>query len=376
MSDIETRFLIMGEAIEELKQQVNQLQKENEELKKLIIEIQQKKEVESKPQKGYEFTYKCDVDPIQYDKDGEIVAIPYRPINGIKIINKSCKGRPLFNSINVKERIRLLLLIGDEERIRELLVQGIDSFSLYGLDFNLIDYLQDAETVRLFIARGYSFSKYKLGQEKSYCHPLEAREFPPEIAQVLLENCEQRSSLKAIFAAKTVSYAKILIAGGVPYQGIFKDGLTPLGYMHKHFNYSLFDYLIEIGANINEVNEKGETLIFDLVSDGKFFFPFKIQSLAEHDADFNKPNKNGITPLFVARPAFLRDLIANGADVNALTSNGSTRLHYERDVSVYQFLIDHGANVNIADCDGAFSKFFKIKYSIDDTSEKSRILGK
>ena len=66
---------------------------------------------------------------------------------------------------------------------------------------------------------------------------------------------------------------------------------TPLGNAFKKGCVDIFSYPIEIGADVNEENTQGETVIFYAAQEKIIQrFPY-IQMLAEHDADLNHKNK-------------------------------------------------------------------------------------
>jgi len=74
---------------------------------------------------------------------------------------------------------------------------------------------------------------------------------------------------------------------------------------------------VELGANVNKVNNIGETPLFDACRNG---YETIVKNLVTHLADINKENCNGKTPLFFSYgngyEAIVKYLIKHGANIN------------------------------------------------------------
>lgn len=117
--------------------------------------------------------------------------------------------------------------------------------------------------------------------------------------------------------------------------------------------------LLKQGANPNEVNKRGQPVIFRAILPDTLK---ALKVLLEYKADINARDKNGFTPLMRAtfaaalRPGEIEPvkfLLANGADVNVTEKSGMSALHLaaknmklQADTSLVEILLKAGANVN------------------------------
>ncbi|CAL4248637.1 unnamed protein product, partial [Meganyctiphanes norvegica] len=109
---------------------------------------------------------------------------------------------------------------------------------------------------------------------------------------------------------------------------------------------------IEAGADVNYLN--GITSLYVASQQNR---PDIVQFLLDNNADVNKTNNEGETPLWVACYNNHRDinvvqlLLANNADVNKACNSGQTPLQWANSEAV-QLLLDNNANINQADNKG------------------------
>ncbi len=145
---------------------------------------------------------------------------------------------------------------------------------------------------------------------------------------------------------------------------------------------NILHYLLENGANVNAVNNNGETALHILCRDAKRWGSATItqtidgvstqienprfkqhseifQILLENGADVNLETNYGFSPLHFAAESdtdtFIPPLVAQGADVNKANGKLFTPLHGACDkgnINAVKTLIEAGANVNVVDEDG------------------------
>lgn len=123
-------------------------------------------------------------------------------------------------------------------------------------------------------------------------------------------------------------------------------------------NVETLQVLINAGADVNDRNlTDGETPLFQAVRTG---FEGSVRTLLRAGARYNIKRINGDTLLHEANNSQtlvnnVRDLIAAGADVNALGAYGRTPLHSVAragNIEVAELFIRHGADVNAKDESG------------------------
>jgi ankyrin repeat protein len=173
------------------------------------------------------------------------------------------------------------------------------------------------------------------------------------------------------------------------------DG-SPLAYSLELEDFAVAGILVEHGANVDEKDRKGKTLLIRtcmyakkqiarfLIEHGAqvnaqdingytplFYASYATSSdlgsekldprytdlvkfLIESGAEVDLASKDGYTPLDIAtstlRYPIMKILLVNGADINRRAKDGRTPLYYaivEQDPKLLQFLLDKGADPNI-----------------------------
>ncbi|XP_037029495.1 ankyrin-1-like [Bradysia coprophila] len=117
----------------------------------------------------------------------------------------------------------------------------------------------------------------------------------------------------------------------------------------------VFQLLLKKNADVNNVNNLGETTLFFLARFGGDD-PKLAEFLILGGARINDANKVGETPLhYAARSGYVQigeSFIKNNANINAKTLESQTPLHYAVKFGQFEFaelLINNGANTNVAD---------------------------
>jgi len=125
-------------------------------------------------------------------------------------------------------------------------------------------------------------------------------------------------------------------------------------------NFDLFDYLMDLGIDVNSVNHRGETALFH--SNDIFF----TKRLLECGADINHSNMYGKIPLFGGGDyENCKFLIDNGADIHHKTLYGITTLGYAcmcGYLDIIKLFLDYGLDINHQDKDGKTPLFTVLTY--------------
>jgi ankyrin repeat protein len=123
-----------------------------------------------------------------------------------------------------------------------------------------------------------------------------------------------------------------------------EHGWTPL---HNAKQPELISFLVEIGADVNAVNNAGKTPLH-CTSDIDV-----VHSLIAHKADVNARDNDGKTPLHTASYGdSVQLLIDHKADVSALDNTGKTPLHYFKGYTAVKALLKHGADIEAVNEEG------------------------
>ena len=140
-------------------------------------------------------------------------------------------------------------------------------------------------------------------------------------------------------------------------ESVMKTGLEEGGYfLHLATlagNIKLVSRLIDMGANINEMDNEGKAPLHYAIMGNH-------NNIADHlinkNADINLMSKNGITPLHIAIGKCNRDLvkvlISKNADVNVKNNKGRSPLHIaaaQEMIETAKLLISKGAQIDIQD---------------------------
>ena len=134
-----------------------------------------------------------------------------------------------------------------------------------------------------------------------------------------------------------------------------KYGWTAL--MHSN-GYENLTMLINAGANVNALNNKGQTA---LILAAQLNDIYKVRRLIDSGADVSRKDSDGCDALlYTSKSDCLKLLINAGANVNALNNKGQTALilaAQRNDANSIRLLIESGVNVSCKDsydCDAIF----------------------
>lgn len=147
---------------------------------------------------------------------------------------------------------------------------------------------------------------------------------------------------------KSLETASLLADHGANLEAKDRIGRTPLLWAATNRNYDLAHTLLEKGANVSAVNNRGRTALHltvdgssggsngdrsgDQTSVPKRPREEMLQLLLQHGADANAASDGGWRPLHNAAQkgvtSIVQVLLKAGADINATLSNGMTALHW------------------------------------------------
>ncbi|KAJ5958398.1 uncharacterized protein N7479_005548 [Penicillium vulpinum] len=131
---------------------------------------------------------------------------------------------------------------------------------------------------------------------------------------------------------------------------------------------TMLDFFLKYGDDINLENRAGETLIFEFIEDQLYDSVDLVRELCKHGANVNHRDVVGNTPLYLCHSSegMVNGLLENGADVDALNSEGCTPLFYRYIVPAIKQLLAHGADPDVCNNTGDRSLTQLISYGSDD----------
>jgi ankyrin repeat protein len=154
------------------------------------------------------------------------------------------------------------------------------------------------------------------------------------------------------------------------------DGVTALMYCAQYGHLDSLRALIELGADLDLVDNKGETALIKAASSGRG--PAALLALVQAGADVNRANGYGDTPMYELlrnKPdaKTVQALLQAGANVNHVGRSGTTALItatvYKVGAEVMQALLQAGAKVDAKNQDGKTALDYAIKYGDMQTVE-------
>ncbi len=170
---------------------------------------------------------------------------------------------------------------------------------------------------------------------------------------------------------------KALLAAGANVNASNRDGFTPLSQACTNGNAAMVQMLLKAGADANSFQAQGQTVLMTAARAGN---AEAVKALLDHGAEVNaKETWRGQTALMWAtaenHPDVVQALVDHGAEVNAVSSvfdfsgmktkPGDVPMHFPRGgftallfaarggfTECAKILLEHGADIKIADPDG------------------------
>jgi ankyrin repeat protein len=149
------------------------------------------------------------------------------------------------------------------------------------------------------------------------------------------------------------------------------DKSTPIRDAARNGRDDVVKFLADAGADVDAVDDFGESALFDVVRTGRLS---TVEALISKGANVNLANKSGMTPLMFAMDnlEIAQMLVSKGANVNASDRLGVTAL---MDASVYgnaaavKFLLSNNASINAQDRKGDTALMISMVFARCDVME-------
>ena len=227
------------------------------------------------------------------------------------------------------------------------------------------------------LGRRFSSPLFDLNQQFN-----EAEAIPEEspYPELLLANSRATKKLNSAVKRGNIKVVRSSINDGADVNNKDKNNWTPLHFASKRGYVKIVKILIDAGANLSLSNQISKTtgndqkgsnpinlaIQYNHNETAKLLINEMSQFIIDTGNNVNSKDKNDWTPLhlmamFSDDMEKVKALIDAGADVDAMTNEGSTPLHMVSDVGIAQLLIDAGADVNAMSNEG-----FTLLHTISD----------
>ncbi|XP_059176231.1 alpha-latrocrustotoxin-Lt1a-like [Physella acuta] len=205
----------------------------------------------------------------------------------------------------------------------------------------------------------------------------------PRKCLVNMKNKDEINALHIACSLGHINIVKFLLKENCDCNVVSNKSGTALMIALQHNKLTVADILLENKADINIHNRNGDTALHVAV---RYSLTEAVRQLVLSGAKVNAQNRTGNTPLFAATNYQVsKFLIDKNSNVNLRNNNGETTLHHcagdsltclfiesdaeldvasskghtplmyavdVGDVPKIKWLVEHGANVNVQDCDG------------------------
>lgn len=198
----------------------------------------------------------------------------------------------------------------------------------------------DIEKVKWLLKHGVQVNDVK----SNALHVFYLHENEPEIQKILLEAGASLPIDIGLCPAAFIKDKEVLKLA-------ISKGLN-INYRDMSGNNSLYgntrencEVLIEAGIDINNINNDGENIFFNISGEKVDLFLGKV--------DINHRDHNGGNPAFFSNdPVALRKMIAAGLDLNVIDNNGNNCLFSLSRSEIMEIMIKNGAHINHINNDG------------------------
>lgn len=151
----------------------------------------------------------------------------------------------------------------------------------------------------------------------------------------------------------SVPIARMLLEAGADINAKSQNG-PPLFSAAASGNTDVFEFLIQHGADPTLKNRHGESVLHAALRNRRP--SAMVDALIEKGVDLNAAGKDGDTALHVAASGghldVVEKLVRHGAGVNAVAERGTALMQAVFNPAICRFLLEHGADPNLADRDG------------------------
>lgn len=150
---------------------------------------------------------------------------------------------------------------------------------------------------------------------------------------------------------KNIEIIKYLIEFGADVNILNEDGDTPLHYASMEGHLEIVKYLIESGADVNILDKERDTPLHYASDNGNLD---TVKYLIQHGAKINIQNEYDETPLHKASDnqhlKIVKFLLKNNANINIQNNFGDTPLHIASDkdnLKLVKILIENSGDINV-----------------------------
>lgn len=151
------------------------------------------------------------------------------------------------------------------------------------------------------------------------------------------------------------------------------DGYSPMMLSYNLQKYDFTYKLIENGANVNEIDNQGNTLLHYFSYNNNFNAIYKLYNLLKNKIDINQKNEQGNTPYIEAaiyKNYKYMSLLKNDKNLNIYEVNNENKTAEDYlNISILNYRDETSSESDINDIDYTYSESDMDDYSADEFSD-------
>ena len=260
-------------------------------------------------------------------------------------------------NINAKQSTRGSYPLHDSQcccSARIILENGGDADCVDNHGQTTLHTTQELSVVKTLLEFGADINKQATNGNTPLMSCYHGADYCPQIARTLIEagtdlTVENTEGKNVLHTVKDIENASLIIKKEPSLlNSRTRDGDVPLNYCWgMRAQPEMAKLLVENGADVNVQNNQGLTPLHYVENYET------AELLLSHGADLTIADNLGRTPLHSCFgdveywPDIAKLYIDNGADINAVDSNGYILLHYVSDIDITKRIIDMGSDINL-----------------------------